>query len=161
MKKLFAILLAVCSLLNIACKKEKVGIDGPAFSYDEILVVENDELVLAHEYVLNFPAQGGAVDVKIVSPGMYYSRPLVLSNQFVVELLDDISEDPESHLYDYVEQEMLNGKIKVSPRYLQTLRITAEQNKQSASRSSKLDIQTGGRLECSRAIITLRQAGIK
>lgn len=162
MKKLFALLFIGCMLLNISCEDDGV-IAGGDLAYDEIFVWEDGELVLAHKYGLNFPAQGGVIDVKIVSPGMHYRTPLTLANQFVVELLDSIDENPESYIYDYVEEKMMNGTIKRTPRYLQTLRITAERNKRSGSRRAKLDIQTSTILgfDGARAIITLRQAGAK
>lgn len=162
MKRLFVLLLAGSALLNISCKEE-VGIDGTIFSYDDTFVWEDGELVLAHEYVLNFPAQGGSLDLKIVSSGMLYGGPGASSDQFAVELLDKIDDDPESNIYDYVDAKMIGGGIERLPRYLQTLRITAERNKRSGSRSAKLDIQTNslsGR-EAARAIVTLRQAGAK
>ena len=160
MKKWLAILFVGCALLNISCEDDY---DSTDFTYKETFVFEHDGLVLAHNYVLNFPAQGGALDLEIVSSGMHYRTPLTLSNQFVVELLDNINDDPESNIYDYVEVKMMNGKIKQMPRYLQTLHITVERNKWSWSRSAKLDVQTSAiwGLEGSRAIVTLRQAGAK
>lgn len=159
MKRLIAVLLAFGALLNSSCEKDY---DGTIYIYDDAFVLESGGLVPAHRYVVDFPAAGGTVDLAIVSSGIHYEGPKSPSERFDVELLDKIEEDPESKIYDYVEKKVMNWKTEQVPRYLQTLRITAQPNGQSVSRSAELIVRSevkNSLLGTAEAEIVLRQAG--
>lgn len=158
MKKRFALLLAGCALLNAACEKEDSKL-GTQPGHDDALVLEGDGLVSAHKYVLDFPAAGGTADLKIVSGGMPGDGPTASSECFSVELLDKLD---EAMIYDYTEWKWKDGAIEQLPRYLQTLRITAQPNPKSTSRSAELIVRStvkNSLLGSAEAEISLRQAG--
>ncbi len=110
---------------------------------------------------MDFTAAGGTVDLKIVSCGIQGDGPTASSECFRVELLDKLREEA---IYDYTEWKLKDGTVEQLPRYLQRLRITAQPNRQAASRSAELVVRSQvenslcGRAE---AEIVLRQAGVE
>lgn len=164
MKKLFVLLLAGCAL--IACENEPEDnhrlIDGPDPTYKDAFVLENDRLVMAHQYVIEVPAQGRECELKIVSAGITHPSDVEVPDEsFDAALLTPFE---RAEVYDYID--VLRGPhgnmtTVQEPRYLQTIRIAVAANGTSKERSAVLKIRTKGGLEGGRADITLRQAGKK
>lgn len=164
MKKLLAILLAGCTF--IACKNENKDnrrlIDGPDPTYTDAFVLETDQLVMAHRYVFEMPAQGGEYELKIVSAGISHPSAVEVSaGSFDTELLTLFG---NAEVYDYID--VLRGPLGnmttvQEPRYLQTIRIVVQANATAKERSAILTVRTMGGLEGGLAEISLRQAGAK
>ena len=157
MKRLLVLLLAGCALLT-SCKEEDSRL-GTRPGHDDAFVLAGDRLVPAHRYVVDFPAAGGTVDLKIVSGGIPGDGPTASSGCFGVELLDKLGEEA---IYDYTESKWKYGSVEQLPRYLQTLRIAAQPNGQSAPKSTELLVRSEVKNSLSgsaEAEIVLRQAG--
>lgn len=169
MKLPFVLLFVGVTLFNVACKeKEEIDINRPlgtALVYDKIFVLKDNGLVSAHQYIVDFAAQGGPVDLNVVSFGITGNGPNVASDQFVVELLDKISDDDSGvRIYDYVDHPVVRAIETVkAPRYIQTLRITARPNGSKEQQEARISISMENIVDIScsiaRADITLRQAG--
>ena len=81
MKRLLVLLLAGCALLT-SCKEEDSRL-GTRPGHDDAFVLAGDRLVPAHRYVVDFPAAGGTVDLKIVSGGIPGDGPTASSSCWI------------------------------------------------------------------------------
>ena len=99
-------LFAGCTLLNTSCKEEEDSRLGTEPGHDDAFVLMDNRLVSAHKYVLDFPAAGGTVDLKIVSSGIQGDGPTASSECFGVGLLDQLGEEA---IYDYTEWKLKDG----------------------------------------------------
>ena len=161
MSKLFTLLLVLGTIVSTACE-EKLSI-GPSLTYRETFVMEGEKLVQAHKYVVNFPATGGTVDLKIVSWGIY--NPESPSERFKIEVLDKLNSSDDNlqvPVYGDIAEEMPGNGSQLLPKYLQTLRITAQPNNSPKQQNEKWTLWTySGYDDVARADILFRQAGKK
>ena len=148
MKKHTTISIALLALLCCACEEKQVGGD---WDFHDAYILDGENLIEAHGYTVELPAQQCTVDLQIVSSGIYNQQSIDLDH-FGMNLPDAI--------YDYTVDSW--GVVhKDRPRYLQTVSISAKQNAFKLPRIVKFRIWTPGALDSSAADITVRQAGTK
>ncbi len=161
MKKHITILVALFAIFCCACEEEQVGGD---WDFHDAYILDGENLVEAHNYTLELPAQQCTVDLQIVSSGIYSQRSIDLDH-FGMNLPDAISVTltkglEEAEIYDYSIDSW--GVVhKDRPRYLQTVSISAKQNAFILPRIMRFRIWTPGSLDSGAADITIRQAGAK
>ena len=161
MKKHTTISIALLALLCCACEEKQVGGD---WDFHDAYILDGENLIEAHGYTVELPAQQCTVDLQIVSSGIYNQQSIDLDH-FGMNLPDAISVTltkklEEAEIYDY-NVDSWGVVHKDRPRYLQTVSISAKQNAFKLPRIVKFRIWTPGALDSSAADITVRQAGTK
>ena len=161
MKKYITLLIVLTAMLGWSCKEE---MDGGDWDYKDAMILVDQDLIYAHNYTLELPAQQCTVDLQIVSQGIYRQTSIDtdhfgqnLPHAFSLTLL---TPRDEAEVYDYIVDSW--GVVhKEWPRYLQTIRISAKQNTFILPRIMKFRIWTPGSLDSSAADVTIWQAGAK
>ena len=161
MKNHTKILVILLAILCCACEEKSVGGD---WDFHDAYVLDGENLVEAHNYTLELPAQQCTVDLRIVSSGIHSQQAIDtdhfgmnLPHAFSLTLMEPLE---EAEIYDYAVDSW--GVVhKDRPRYLQTLRISAKQNTFILPRIMKFRIWTPGSLDSSAADVTIWQAGAK
>ena len=158
MKTYTTLLVTFLAMLCWSCEEEQVGGD---WNFRDACILDGGNLVEAHNYTIDLPAQQCTVDLKIVSSGIN-SQQAIDTDHFGMNLPDTFSLTlmetlEEAEIYDYTVDSW--GVVhKEWPRYLQTLRISATENSFILARIMKFriwseDPQVGA------ADLTIRQAG--
>jgi hypothetical protein len=149
MKRL--ILMVLCSYVIFACQSKfssDVTDDDGGYVYREIFVQSSGSLTPAHGYVYECPVSGGEYELKLISYG--------------VDMIDQLDQNTEIALsagegFPVTEKDQYdleNG----SPRYLQTIKIVASENRTGKPREAKFRVLVENYLFYA-AEITIRQAG--
>ena len=158
MKNHTKILVILLAILCCACEEKSVGGD---WDFHDAYVLDGENLVEAHNYTLELPAQQCTVDLQIVSQGIYRQTSIDtdhfgqnLPHAFSLTLL---TPRDEAEVYDYIVDSC--GVVhKEWPRYLQTLRISAKQNTFILPRIMRFHIWSESP-RVGAAAVTIRQAG--
>ena len=160
MKKHISILIALCAMLCCACEEEQVGGD---WNCRDASILDGGNLVEAHNYTLELPAKQCSVNLQIVSSGINRQTAIDtdhfgqnLPHAFSLTLLETLD---EAEIYDYTVDSW--GVVhKEWPRYLQTIRITATENRSIIPRIMRFRLWTEDP-QVGAADITILQAGAK
>lgn len=153
MKIRFAVYIALIAILGGACDEHQ---DGPSFIVHGVYILQNEELVCAHNYTVDIPSQQGTVELKLVAQPIRRIRKLSESDHISVDLVTDCSSE-DAIVYDYLSIPS-DGQILKEPRYIQVIRINAEENSGKSSRTMKFRMETSSGIpEC--ADLSIRQVG--
>ena len=160
MKNHTKILVILLAILCWGCKEEEVGGD---WDFRDAYILDGENLVEAHNYTLELPAQQCTVDLQIVSQGIYRQTSIDtdhfgqnLPHAFSLTLL---TPRDEAEVYDYIVDSW--GVVhKEWPRYLQTIRISAKQNTFILPRIMRFRIWSESPM-VGAADVTIWQAGAK
>lgn len=87
MKKHTTISIALLALLCCACEEKQVGGD---WDFHDAYILDGENLIEAHGYTVELPAQQCTVDLQIVSSGIYNQQSIDLDH-FGMNLPDAIS----------------------------------------------------------------------
>ena len=148
-------------MLCCACEEKQVGGD---WDFHDAYILDGENLIEAHGYTVELPAQQCTVDLQIVSSGIYNQQSIDLDH-FGMNLPDAISVTltkklEEAEIYDYTVDSW--GVVhKDRPRYLQTVSISAKTKCVQTPQNCKIQDLDTGALDSSAADITVRQAGTK
>ena len=158
MKRYITLLIASTAMLGWSCKEE---MDGGDWAFRDACILDGGNLVEAHDYTLELPAQQCTVDLQIVSSGIYRQTSIDtdhfgqnLPDAFSLTLMEPLQ---EAEIYDYIVDSW-GVEHKDRPRYLQTVRITATENRFFLPRIMRFRLWTENP-QVGAADITIRQAG--
>lgn len=153
MKKYIAVWIALLAILNISCEKEDAK--GGWFVHG-VYILQNDELVQAHDHTIEIPSEEGSIELQLVAEEITQIWILNKSDAISVECLTDCSSE-DAVVYDYLTLSG-DGRYWKVPRYIQTIRISADANNGKRSRTMKFRLTTTSAIpEC--ADMTVRQNG--
>ena len=160
MKKQIAILIALTTVLGWSCEEEMVGGD---WDYKDAKILVGQELIYAHNHTIELPAQQCSIDLQIISQGIY-RQTSIDADHFGQNLPDAFSlalltPRDEAEVYDYIVDSW-GGEHKEWPRYLQTIRISATENRFIIPRIMRFRLWTESPM-VGAADITIQQAGAK
>ena len=153
MKKHIAVLIALFAILNSSCEKEDM--DG-GWQIHCVYILQNDELVSAHGYTIEIPSKQSSIELQLVALEIDQLWILNKSDAISVERLTDCSSE-DVVVYDSLARSG-DGRYWKVPRYIQTIRISADANNGKRSRTMKFRLATTNEMpEC--ADMTVRQSG--
>ena len=102
MKNHTKILVILLAILCCACEEKSVGGD---WDFHDAYVLDGENLVEAHNYTLELPAQQCTVDLRIVSSGIHSQQAIDtdhfgmnLPHAFSLTLMEPLE---EAEIYDY------------------------------------------------------------
>lgn len=152
MKKHIAVLIVLFTILNYSCKKDMDG----GWQIHGVYILQNDELVPAHGRTIGIPSDAGSVELQLVALEIDQCWILAGSDHISVERLTDCSSE-DVVVYDSLARSG-DGRYWKVPRYVQTIRISADANNGKRSRTMKFRLATTNEMpEC--ADVTVRQNG--
>jgi|GEM_PF-707070 len=157
-KKQITLLIALTALLGWGCEEEMVGGD---WNYKDAMILVGQELIYAHNHTVELPAQQCSIDLQIVSDGIS-GQSSIDADHFGQNLPDAFSltlltPRDEAEIYDYIVDSW-GVEHKDWPRYMQTIRITATENRFIIPRIMRFRLWTENP-QVGAADITVRQAG--
>lgn len=158
MKKYKTLLIALTAVLGWGCDKE---MDGGDWNYKDAMILVGQELIYAHNHTIELPAQQCSVDLQIVSEGISGQTSIDTGhfgqNQPDAFSLTLLTPREEAEIYDYAVDSW--GVVhKDWPRYLQSIRIIATENKSLRPRTMRFRLWTEDPM-VGAADLTIRQAG--
>ena len=160
MKKYIIPLIALTARTGWGCEEEMVGGD---WDYKDAMILVGQELIYAHNHTVELPAQQCSIDLQIVSEGIS-GQSSIDADHFGQNLPDAFSltlltPRHEAEIYDYIVDSW-GVEHKEWPRYMQTIRITATENRFIIPRIMRCRLWTESP-QVGAADITIRQAGAK
>lgn len=135
--KLFILICIVLSVALGSCSKTPARIldGGPTFG-EIYFLTNNNELIEAHESVLNVPATKGFTDLEIVSYGLYKIEKLGGDSNISLEKRFSVPAS-ESELFKVESSEQ-------AKRYKQVVRVVYSSNTSSKERSATFRLHSNG-----------------
>lgn len=153
MDKIINCVLALSFVFMGSCEKEDAK--GGWFVHG-VYILQNDELVQAHDHTIEIPSKEGSIELQLVAEEITQIWILNKSDAISVECLTDCSSE-DAVVYDYLTLSG-DGRFWKVPRYIQTIRISADANNGKRSRTMKFRLTTTSAIpEC--ADMTVRQSG--
>ena len=136
---------------------------GGDWDYKDAMILVGQELIYAHNHTVELPAQQCSIDLQIVSEGIS-GQSSIDADHFGQNLPDAFSltlltPRHEAEIYDYIVDSW-GVEHKEWPRYMQTIRMTATENRFIIPRIMRCRLWTESP-QVGAADITIRQAGAK